>query len=298
MELEKYSGIISATLTPTVDFETKVGELVDFHFKHDVRGFFVLGTTGEGVKVNPVLRKKIAEFFTGYVGSKGLVVIHTGAADMDTVIDLTEHASKIGADAVAAVFPFYYKYDLESLVRFYEKVVNASSVPVLLYHNPETQGYDLPHQQIELLFEKVKGIAGIKDSSRDPVLLLRLASRFADRFFIASGPDELILYSLSIGVKAHVSGGASIFPDLVSSLRKAFLEGDLRKAAMIQDKLNVLESTIKSSGPYYAACKYVLKLRGVDIGGPYPPTRDLTASEEENLRKLVAEHLTAVNLGV
>ncbi|MEM1965475.1 MAG: dihydrodipicolinate synthase family protein [Candidatus Caldarchaeum sp.] len=287
--LDKFSGIVSASLTPSHDIEAKASMLVDFHLKHGVNGFFVLGTTGEGVKVKPELRKKIAEAFVNAVGSNGLVIVHTGASDMETVIDLTRHASKIGAHAVAAVFPFYYRYDLESLVRFYRKVVEESSVPVLAYNNPSVQGYMVPPQAVELLLEKVEGIAGIKDSSGYPELLLSLSRTFSDRMFIGSGCDELILYSLTIGIKAQISAIASIFPDLTSALRKAYQSGNMNEAKAIQHKLNVLKRIVERCGPFHAACKHALRLRGVDIGGPYPPTRDLTADEAESLRKSLAQ---------
>ncbi|MEM4363579.1 MAG: dihydrodipicolinate synthase family protein [Candidatus Caldarchaeum sp.] len=289
--LDKFAGIVSATLTPSDDFEAKTAKLVDFHLKNRVNGFFVLGTNGEGVKIKPEIRKRIAEAFVNAVGSKGIVIIHTGASDIETVRDLTRHASKIGANAVAAVFPFYYRYDFGSLVNFYRKVVEASSVPVLAYNNPSTQGYVVSPQSVELLLEKVEGLAGIKDSSNDPEHLLSLSRKFSEKMFIASGGDELILYSLAIGVKAQVSAVASVFPDLAIALREAFQSGNISEALKIQHTVNVLKNIVESSGPYHAACKYALRLRGVDIGGPYPPTRELTAEESENLRQSLAQFI-------
>ncbi|MEM0443099.1 MAG: dihydrodipicolinate synthase family protein [Candidatus Caldarchaeum sp.] len=286
MELEKFSGTVSAVLTPSANFEEGVGMTVDFHLKNGVNGFFVLGTNGEGVRIGPEKRKRVAEVFTNYVGSKGLVIVHTGAADLDTVRGLTKHASRVGADAVAVIFPFYYKYDLESLVSFYNEVVQASDLPVLAYSNPSTQGYRVPGCTVEALLEKVPGLRGIKDSSNDPELLLSLSRRFSSHF-IASGGDELILYSLTVGIRRQVSAIASVYPDLVSELRRAFVSGDMEKALTLQSKVNNVKSILTEAGPYHAAFKHASKLRGVDLGGPYPPSRSLTPEEAESLtRKL------------
>ncbi|MCS7129764.1 MAG: dihydrodipicolinate synthase family protein [Candidatus Caldarchaeum sp.] len=289
MELGRFTGPVSAVLTPSVDVEAKTAELVDFHLKNGVNGFFVLGTNGEGVRIHPDKRKRIAEHFIDSVGSKGLVIVHTGAADVDTVIDLTKHASKRGAHAVAVVFPFYYRYDLDSLVSFYTELVKVSDIPVLAYNNPATQGYRVSSHFVENLLERVPGLAGIKDSSNDPELLMSLSRRFPESFFTASGGDELILYSLTIGLRRQVSAIASIYPDLVVGLKKAFESGEKQKALALQHKLNVLKNIIVEAGPYHAACKHALKLRGIDLGGPYPPSRGLTTAEAENLRAKLNE---------
>jgi dihydrodipicolinate synthase/N-acetylneuraminate lyase len=52
VELRSFQGVISACLTPNGRYRERIPELVDFHLKHGVRGFFVLGTTGESVKLS------------------------------------------------------------------------------------------------------------------------------------------------------------------------------------------------------------------------------------------------------
>ncbi len=292
MELRSFKGAISAVLTPSHDVEAKISELVDFHLKNNVRGFFVLGTAGEGVKISPALRKKIAEAFVNSVGSKGIVVVHVGAADVETVIDLTRHASKIGADAVASIFPFYYKYDLESIINFYTKVIQSSAIPVIAYNNPAVQGYQLKTLFVEQLLERVNDLAGIKDSSNDPELLLSLSQKFNEKPLIASGRDELIMYSLSIGLRSQVSAIASIYPELVSALIEVFNSDKKAEALKLQHRINVLKEVLESFGPYHAVCKHALKLRGIDIGAPYPPTRDLTPSEALELQNVLARITT------
>jgi hypothetical protein len=129
VELRSFQGVISACLTPNGRYSESIPELVDFHLKHGVRGFFVLGTTGEGVKLSKDERAEVAETAVEYVGSRGLVIIHAGAADLSTTKWLVNHASRIGADAVAAIAPFYHRYDVESLVSFYQELAKTSSIP-------------------------------------------------------------------------------------------------------------------------------------------------------------------------
>jgi N-acetylneuraminate lyase len=83
----------------------KMAELIDFQLKRGIRGFFVLGTMGEGVKLGRETRCEVAEAAVEYVGSRGIVIVHVGAADLDTVKYLAKHASRIGASAVSAIAP-------------------------------------------------------------------------------------------------------------------------------------------------------------------------------------------------
>jgi 4-hydroxy-tetrahydrodipicolinate synthase len=61
----KIEGIVTALVTPlTEDEQIKedaFGELIDFQIERGVRGFFPLGTAGEGMKLSLEKRKKAAE---------------------------------------------------------------------------------------------------------------------------------------------------------------------------------------------------------------------------------------------
>ncbi|MDJ0272082.1 MAG: dihydrodipicolinate synthase family protein [Candidatus Caldarchaeum sp.] len=287
MELEKFEGIVSALLTPSTAYREKMAELIEFHLKHGVNGFFVLGTTGEGVKLGPSARQEVAEAAVEYAGSRGLVIIHVGASDMDTVKQLTRHASRIGAHAVSAVAPFYYRYDPDSLTSFYQSIADISSVPVLVYNNPGRQGYSIPIEGLQKILETVKPTVGLKESSGDPDTLLQVLKRFKGSRFLGAGGDHLMVYSFIIGYRVHVSSLSSIYPEIAKHIFDYVKNGELDEALRLQTMLNNIRAALKKVGPDMASNRYALKLRGIDIGGPIPPTRDLTPEEKRTLEKLL-----------
>jgi N-acetylneuraminate lyase len=287
MELESFEGVVSALLTPSIDYREKMAELVEFHLRHGVRGFFILGTTGEGVKLGRETRCEIAEAAVEYVGRRGIVIVHVGAPDLDTVRYLARHASKIGAHAVSAVAPFYYRYDVDSLISFYQYVADASTVPVMVYNNPGRQGYVIPLDGLQKILESVKPSVGLKDSSGDPDYLLQLLERFRGSRFLAAGGDHLMAYSFIIGYNVHVSSLATIYPEIAQGIFELVRSGKPREALRLQQRLNIIRALLKKVGPDMASNRYALKLRGVDIGGPIPPTRDLTVEEMNTLEKLL-----------
>jgi dihydrodipicolinate synthase/N-acetylneuraminate lyase len=199
MELLSYKGVVSALITPSRDYREKMAELIDFQLKRGIRGFFVLGTMGEGVKLGRETRCEVAEAAVEYVGSRGIVIVHVGAADLDTVKYLAKHASRIGASAVSAIAPFYYRYDVESLISFYQSM---------------RQGYQIPIENLHRILETVKPEVGLKDSSGDPDYLLQILNRFKGSRFLGAGGDHLLAYSFIIGYDVHISSLATIYPEL------------------------------------------------------------------------------------
>lgn len=280
MELRSFQGVISACLTPNGRYSERIPELVDFHLKHGVKGFFVLGSAGEGVKLDREERAKVAEAVVEYVGSRGLVIIHAGAADLSTTKWLVSHASKVGADAVAAVAPFYHSYDVDSLIAFYQELAKISSIPLMVYNIPERQGYVIPVDGLVKILESLGPGSGLKDSSGDPAALLQLQNTLGATHFLASGGDELMAYAFIIGCSVHISGLASVYPELANNLYKAVKEGRMVEAFKLQEKINRINKFFGKTGPDLAAYRYALKLRDVDLGEPIPPTRGLTVGEK------------------
>ncbi|MCS7133479.1 MAG: dihydrodipicolinate synthase family protein [Candidatus Caldarchaeum sp.] len=149
---------MAAVLTPSFSLREKMAELANFLMDNGVAGLFVCGTAGEDAKLGREKRAEVAEAAVEAAGSKMLV--NVGASDLDTVLWLTKHASRVGAHAVSAVAPFYYRYDTESLIKFYQKIADESSVPVLVYNNPGRQGYPITAEGLVKILETVTPLPG------------------------------------------------------------------------------------------------------------------------------------------
>ena len=80
--------------------ETLMRELTDWFVACGVHAFFVLGSYGQGPALHPAERKKVAEIIVQQVKHRVPVVVHIGAVDPFTAIELGKHAQSIGAEAV------------------------------------------------------------------------------------------------------------------------------------------------------------------------------------------------------
>ncbi|MDJ0271297.1 MAG: dihydrodipicolinate synthase family protein, partial [Aigarchaeota archaeon] len=140
---------------------------------------------------------------------------------------------------------------------------------------------------LQKILETVKPTVGLKESSGDPDTLLQVLKRFKGSRFLGAGGDHLMVYSFIIGYRVHVSSLSSIYPEIAKHIFDYVKNGELDEALRLQTMLNNIRAALKKVGPDMASNRYALKLRGIDIGGPIPPTRDLTPEEKRTLEKLL-----------
>ena len=167
----KIEGILAAMVTPFtkggefVDFD-KVGPLANRLLSQGAHGLFPCGTTSEGMLMNPDERREVVEEVMRSVPKKTPVIPHTGGFDTATTIELTLHAQKCGAKAVAIVAPFFYGYDDEALFQYYKTVARAvDGFPILMYNIPACAKNVLHPQLVIRIAESEENVVGIKDSA-------------------------------------------------------------------------------------------------------------------------------------
>ncbi|MEM0445064.1 MAG: dihydrodipicolinate synthase family protein [Nitrososphaerota archaeon] len=285
MKLESFKGIIAATITPNNINTSDLDNYLSFLREKGVRGVFVLGTMGEGAKLSSERRKEVAEAYMRRASQDLLRIVHVGTTDQETAINLARHAEEISADATSAIVPYYYRYDAESLANFFSALGASSKLPLLVYNNPGRQGYQLSVSDIGKIFELVPAVRGIKDTSGDIDMITELQSSFGSSHLVACGGDHLLHYAFTIGVRAHVSSLASIYPELAVGIFRAVEMRDHREALRIQLAVNRVRRLLRAVGPDTASYRFALLLRGFDLGPPLPPTRSLREEEKELLTR-------------
>ena len=96
-------GMLPALLTPFgADGEVNTAvlpEMIEWQLAAGVAGFYILGSTGEGLLLSEAERRTFAEAVVRQVKGRVPVVVHVGALTTRTACDLAVHAAEIGADA-------------------------------------------------------------------------------------------------------------------------------------------------------------------------------------------------------
>lgn len=268
----RLSGILPPLLTPfkengEIDFD-RIPVLVEF-LKPYVNGFFVCGTYGSGTLMSVEERKRVFESVAVCVDDSYQLVAHVGTTNQRDTLDLAEHAAQHRARAVAAVPPFYFHHDNETLFQFFEALIEAVPVPVYLYDNPGACGHQVAPEFINRLAEV--GLHGVKDSTFDISKTYSVMRKVQKQDFdVVIGSESLLLPAFAMGVEACISGIANVLPELMKKLYEAARSND---AALARDfQLRVLKMwDILHFGPSTATAFAMLEIRGIQAGFPRKP---------------------------
>ena len=281
-----FEGILPAIITPfdaegNVDFDL-LRDIVRFQIDKGVHGFFVCGTVGEGPLMSIEQRKSVAEAVVREAKGKVPVIVHVGTTNTAESVELAKHAESIGADAVGAVTPFFFKPDLEGLIMHYRLISEAVRVPTFVYNIPQQTGFNLTPEIFRKLCS-IENIHGIKDSSGSLSQIQEIIETAPKHVTVINGADDILLAALLVGVNAEISGVANVAPEILVELYENFREGNYKKALELQRKTNVLRRILYewSSIP---SIKAALELRGIKAGMPKKPLRPLKQEEISRLK--------------
>lgn len=260
--------------------EDAFGPLVEFLVASGLDGILAMGTTGEGIMLEPDERRRVAELFVETVGGRLAVAVHCGAQTTAQTAALAAHAADVGADAVAVIAPPYYPFDEMGLLAHFREAAGACHpVPFYVYEFAARSGYAVPLEVLGRLREEAPNFVGLKVSDAP---FDRLAPYLLEGLGVLVGPEALIVQGLEAGAVGAVSGLASAFPDLVSRLVQTRDPELGRKVADLRASLQRL--------PVPGAFKAALALRGVLVRPDVrAPLRVLSEEERRRVAVLLEE---------
>jgi 4-hydroxy-tetrahydrodipicolinate synthase len=286
-------GILCASITPFGGDQrtnlSALGKVIDFLAGSGVHGLFVLGTTGEGPLLDVGERRMVAEFVVDRVGGRLAVVVHCGAPDTTSTAGLAAHAEAIGADAVAAVAPYYFRYGPSELDRHYRSVAEAaSSIPHYVYENPERVGYSAGVEVVGRLVDEVPNIVGVKDTGDTIGKITDYLSRPGRPIQVYVGNNSTILPALQVGARGAVSAMANAVPELVVAVYERWKEEREAEARELQFVLARLTAAL-GGVPFVGGVKYLMALRGLLAGECRSPQALLTPDQAAQVDARLSE---------
>ena len=233
----KLTGLVAAPYTPlhadgrlNPDAVPAQAELL---LKAGVRGAFVCGTTGECHSLSMGERREIAERWVRAAAGRMPVVVHVGHHCLPDAQALAEHAARVGADAVAALAPGYFKpQTVDDLVEFCAELASAApALPFYFYHIPSMTGVTLSASEfLRRGAERIPNLAGVKFTHNDLMMLQECLAAEGARFDVVYGSDETLLAGLALGVRGAVGSTYNYAAPVYHEVLRAFAAGDLEAA--------------------------------------------------------------------
>jgi len=240
-----------------------------------VDGLVPAGCTGEAATLSRDERDSVIKAaLEARGGNKKVSIIPgTGTNSTASTIELSKAAEALGVGGVMLITPYYNKPTQAGLIKHYEAVARAVSLPIVLYNVPGRTAVNmLPETVVELA--KIDNIVAVKEASGSVDQVSRICA--AADITVLSGDDSLTLPMMAVGAKGVVSVAGNVAPRLVSRMVTAFLEGRVDEARELHLRLLPLFHTLfveTNPGPVKAAVE-MQGLGSGDLRLPLVPVSD------------------------
>jgi len=270
----KLSGVFAPVVTPFVgdvpDLDALTYDLTQLR-KTNLKGFFALGSNGEYKSLTDEEQILVLEVFAQEKGDK-IVMVGTGCESTKETIEKSHVAAQMGFDYVSVLTPHYFarQMDAATLVRYYERIADKMSVPVLIYNAPQfAGGVQIPVKAVVEL-SKHPNIVGMKDSSSTGPAHFLAGVDPEEDFSILAGSMTSLYPSLHMGATGGVISLANVVPEACAELYELFTQGQYERARDLSAALTRLNQAI--SGTWgVAGVKAAMELVGLKGGRPREP---------------------------
>jgi 4-hydroxy-tetrahydrodipicolinate synthase len=258
-----FRGSFTALVTPfkngSVD-EAAFRALVDWQITEGTSGLVPTGTTGESPTLSHEEHDAVVEWCVEEAKGRVPVIAGTGSNSTKEAIRLSQHAEKVGADAVLVVTPYYNKPTQEGLYQHFKAINDAINIPIIIYNIPPRSVIDMSVDTMKRLFD-LKNIAGVKDATANVLRVSQQRAAMGPDFNQLSGEDGTAIGFMAHGGHGCISVTSNVAPRLCAEFQAACLKGDFTTALALQDKLLPLHQNLFiETNP--SPTKYALSLLG------------------------------------
>lgn len=284
-------GLVAATHSPFHDDGSLKLETLEKQAAHllgwGVTTLFINGSTAESSSLTVTERLALAErWFQVVRGTALRLVVHVGANCVEDSKILAAQAERLGAAAIGALSPSYFKPgSVEMLVATMEEISAAApETPFYYYDIPSLTGVNLPVAAfLEQAAERIPALAGVKFTNPDLMAYQFCLRAAGGRWDLPWGVDQHFLGALAMGARGAVGSGFNFAAPVYHRLMAAFERGDLAAAREEQFRGVRLIQLFDGLG-YMAAAKATMKMLGVDVGMPRLPNSRLSPDRVARLR--------------
>ena len=257
--------------------------------KTGVRGYAVLGSTGEPSHLDARERAEVIEAARAATPSDRVFIVGTGQPSTHATITEVRMAAAAGAEAVLVITPHFYRGAMTpaALINHYTAVADASPVPVVLYSVPQLTGLALAPEAVARLSEHAN-IIGIKDSSGDLVSFAETLRLVPEEFAVLTGHAAVLYPALSAGACGAIIAVGCVVPHLATEIYRATTGGEHHRALTAQRKLALLAHGIAARYGI-SGLKAALDLCGYRGGAVRAPLQPASEEARREIERLLSE---------
>jgi 4-hydroxy-tetrahydrodipicolinate synthase len=286
-----FKGSLVALITPmredgSVD-EKAYAAFVDWQIKEGTHGVVPVGTTGESPTLSHEEHRRVTEIAVSVAKGRVPVIAGCGSNSTEEAILLTRHAKESGADAALIVTPYYNKPTQEGMYLHFKAIADSVDLPIIIYNIPPRSVVDMSVETMSRL-AKHKNIIGVKDATANLARPLHTRRSCGDDFCQLSGEDHTAISFNAAGGVGCISVTANIAPRMCSDMQTAWMEGRVKDAMAIQNRMVPLHDALfaeTSPGPV----KFAASLLGKTTERCRLPLAPVMGPTRERVRAAMAE---------
>ncbi|MCB1547505.1 MAG: dihydrodipicolinate synthase family protein [Hyphomicrobiaceae bacterium] len=248
-----------------------------------VHGLTPLGSTGEFAYLTWPQRRRVVEVVVAAARGRVPVVAGVAATTIAEAVHQTREMQALGCDGILAIMEAYFPVSDDGVHAYFEAIATATTLPVVLYTNPNFQRSDLSLPVIDRL-SRIDNIGYIKDASHNTGRLLSIINRVGDRLDVFSASAHIPTCVMLIGGKGWMAGPACIVPKQSVALYELCRRGEWQAAMELQKALWGINQVFAKYN-LAASIKGGLELQGYAVGAPLPPQAPLPPEGVADVRQ-------------
>ncbi len=235
MSASIWRGVIPAITTPfTID--DKVDH--DFLGRHAQRmldagctGIVPLGSLGEAATLSFDEKLDILRTLVDACNDRAPVIPGIAALSTGEAVKLAKAAEQIGCKGMMVLPPYVYSTDWREMGAHMRSVIDATSLPCMLYNNPIAYKTDFSAGQMAELAKACPNLQAVKESSADVRRFAAIRSELGDRLELLVGMDDAVVEGVAMGATGWIAGLVNAFPEQSVRLFDLAVEGGYDAAA-------------------------------------------------------------------
>ena len=198
----------------------------------------LVGSTGEAPQLSDPERAEFISFVCKNTPKGTKIIVSTGSNNIETTLNRTAEALKLGAGAALISVPEYIKPPQRDLFKYFNAIAREFPyMPIIIYNIPGRSGAEILPETVAKLAQENSNIIGIKQSMGNMDRVSEMKALCPSGFQIYSGDDSLTLPMLALGAKGVISVASHLEGKLIKKMITKFKKGQPDQAADIHHLL-------------------------------------------------------------
>jgi 4-hydroxy-tetrahydrodipicolinate synthase len=238
--MEKLRGCGTALVTPFTEDgaldEPAFRKLVDWQIEQGIHFLVPCGSTGEAATMSVAEHRRVVEITVEVANGRVPIVAGAGSNDTAKAVALSKEMKAAGATHLLHVSPMYNKPPQRGIIAHFERVADATDLPVIVYNVPGRTGSNI-EAKTTLALSRVRHIVAVKEASGNLAQITDVLRDRPEHFSVLSGDDEMTLAVMAAGGDGVISVVSNATPKAMAHLCNAAARGDFATARRLHVQL-------------------------------------------------------------